>query len=219
MMKNKWLLAGLGLIIIIGLYFWLGYKKVEYSEMADGPHLRGNPEASVVLVEYSDFQCPACGNASFLVKDLLDKYQDQIRFEYRHFPLTSIHPYAFRAAEAAECAADQGKFWELHDQIFLNQDKLRKKDLIVYAAGIEGLDSEIWQDCLASGAKSNRVKEDLNEANQLGYNSTPTFVLNGQKITNYNDLPSRIEGLLQPLIPLQQATSSQSYFRNVKFSS
>ena len=218
-MKNKWLIIVIALIIIVALYFLFGGKKAEYSEIAEGRHLRANPEASVVLVEYGDFQCPACGSAAFLINDLLEEYAGQIRFEYRHLPLTTIHPYAFRAAEASECAADQGKFWELYDQMYLNQKNLKKSDLIDYAAGIEGLDSELWQDCLDSRAKSGRVKEDLNEAGQLGYTSTPTFVLNGQKVANYGELPEKIKSLLEPLVPLQSATSSQSYFQNVQFSS
>lgn len=211
-MKNKWFYIIGGLIIVTVLYYiFLGSKSVEYSEISDGPHLAGNPEASVVLVEFSDFQCPACGDASFLAKDLLKEYGDKLRFEYRHFPLVGIHPYAYRAAVAAECAADQDKFWEYHDLLFLNQDKLKKNDLQSYAFRINGLDNEIWLDCLNSGTKEVRVNEDLQEAENMGFDSTPTFVLNGQKVENYLELSEKIKSLLEPLIPLKQSTSSQSY--------
>ncbi len=218
-MKNKWLLL-LALIIVITVYFvFFSSEKVEYSELIDGPHLRGNPEASIVLVEYCDFHQSACGSASYLAKELLEQFQDNLGLEYRHFISTTVNTQTTRAAEASECAADQNKFWEYHDILFLNQDNFSKKDLNKYALKIDGLDLEIWQDCLESGVKSIRVKEDIEEAKQLGYNLTPTFVLNGQMITDYQSLSKKIQSLLEPLIPLQEeATPTQSYLRDVRFS-
>jgi len=219
-MKKKYFWPGLVVVILVLGYFMVrGLQKPEYTEITDGPHLQGNPESSVVLVEYSDFQCPACASAMLMVKRLLEDYGDKIRFEYRNFPLTSSHRYAYRAAEAAECAADQGKFWEYHDQLFINQDHLGNKDLLLYAGETEDLDVELWQDCFASRAKSKRVKEDLDEALKRGYSFTPTFLLNGQIIASWSEVPDKVKGLVEPMIPLQNATSSQSYFGNVKFSS
>lgn len=216
-MKKYWFIIPI-IILLVVVYYFAAAKKAEYAEMKDEPHLLGNPSSSVVLVEYSDFQCPACGLATSLVKEVVEKYQDKIKFEYRHFPLTTIHKYAFRAAEAAECAADQSKFWEYHDKLFLNQDNLTKSDLLLYAKEINGLDGELFGDCLESGVKKKRVNEDLEEANRLGLNSTPTFFLNGQKVDDWQRLMEMVQGLVEPLVPLQNATSTSSSF-NVQFSS
>ena len=216
-MKKYWFII-LIIILLVIVYYFATARKVEYSEMKDEPHLKGNPEASVVLVEFSDFQCPACGAAAPLVKEVVEKYQDKMKFEYRHFPLTTIHQYAFRSAEASECAADQGKFWEYHDKLFFNQDNLKKSNLLLYAQETEGIDAELFKDCLASGVKKKRVNEDLDEARRLGLNSTPTFFLNSQKVDDWQRLMEMVEGLIEPLVPLQNATSTTSSF-NIQFSS
>ncbi len=204
--KYLWLIGPLVVLVILAVWFF-NREKVEYAELKDEPHLKGSAEASVVLVEFSDFQCPACGAAFSLVKDLLEKYQDKIKFEYRHFPLKQ-HVYAFRAAEASECAADQGKFWEYHDLLFANQAALTKKDLSAYASRVSGLDVELWSDCLTAGAKVKRVEEDLTEAEKQGYNFTPTFILNNQPVEDWGSLPEQVQSLLEPLAPFRQSTST-----------
>jgi len=120
MKKYFWLV--IILVIAAGYLIFNRSKTAEYAELSTDRPVRGNPEASVVLVEFSDFQCPACGAAQSVVKEVLDKYSDKIRFEYHHFPLTSIHRYAYRAAEAAECAGDQKKFWE-NQELLLQPQK------------------------------------------------------------------------------------------------
>ncbi len=205
--KYWWAIALVALFIVLYSVFFSG-SKVEYAELNIDPHLQGNPESSVVLVEFSDFQCPACGLAFPLVKDILAKYGDKIKFQYRHLPLTSLHQYAYRSAEASECAADQGKFWEYHDLLFDNQKSLTRADLKLYAQRVEGLDVELWQDCLSSGVKRKIVDADLDEAKKQGYNSTPTFLLNGQRVSDWSLLPQIVQQMIEPLVPLRQATST-----------
>ncbi|MFA6304442.1 MAG: thioredoxin domain-containing protein [Patescibacteria group bacterium] len=206
--KYWWILATVAVILIVYFVFFSG-PKVEYAELNTDPHIFGNPEASVVLTEFSDFQCPACGLAYTTVKVLMNHYADKIKFQYRHFPLSSIHPYAFKAAVASECASDQGKFWEYHDLLFVNQQALTKADLLAYAGKVEGLDVALWQDCLASGVKEARVQTDIATAKKEGYNSTPTFILNGQKVADWGTLPEMVQALIEPLVPLKQSDSTK----------
>lgn len=206
--KKYWWAAALAALLIVLYFAFFSGPKVEYAEQNTELHIKGNAEASVVLVEWSDFQCPACGLAFPIVEEVLAKYGDKIKFQYRHLPLTSIHPYAYRAAEASECAADQGQFWEYHDLLFDNQKSLTRSDLKLYAARIEGLDAELWQDCLSSGVKRKMVDADLAEAKKQNYNSTPTFLLNGQKVNDWSALPQLVQAMIEPLAPLRQATST-----------
>ncbi len=148
---------------------------------------RGVATSSVTVVEFSDFQCPACQSAEATVNDLLAQYGGSVRFEYRHFPLTSIHRFAFAAAVASECAADQGKFWEYHDKLFREQPNFSKKDLIGYAESL-GLDVEPFTACLASDDPAGRVKDDAAEAARRGLQGTPTFFINGQQVGDWSQL-------------------------------
>lgn len=201
--KWWWVAAGLAVLLVIILIISSG-NQAEYAEIGDSAHLKGSPEASVSLVEFSDFQCPACGKAFKAVQDITQEFGDKIKFEYKHFPLTSIHRYAYQAATASECAADQGKFWEYHDLLFLNQASLSKSDLFGHASQVEGLDAELFGDCLNSGVKEKYVDQDLALAQRQGYNSTPTFILNGQKVDDWGQLANLIRALLEPLTPQPQ---------------
>src|SRR4051812_7467695 len=98
--------------------------------VTDRDHQRGPARASVTLVEYGDFQCPFCGRAFYVLRDLEDRFQADVRFVYRHFPLTEIHPLALIAAEASEAAADQDRFWEMHDTLYQNQPGLQPAELV-----------------------------------------------------------------------------------------
>jgi Na+/H+ antiporter NhaA len=144
----------------------------------DGDHVRGPGNASVTLVEYGDFQCPYCGQAEPVVRQLLG--DADLRFVWRNLPLSDVHPQAELAAEAAEAAAAQGHFWEMHDLLLDHQDKLRIMDLIRYAGQL-GLDQERFHDDLVEHVYANRVAEHVDSADQSGVSGTPTFFINGQR--------------------------------------
>lgn len=157
-------------------------------------HLRGNPRAGTSLVEYGDYQCPYCGRAHFIVKKLLQVMSDQVRFAYRHFPLTQAHPRALRAAEAAEAAGSQGQFWPMYDLLFENQDALEEDDLIRYA-GVIGLDVKAFADDLARHRDVDRIKRDFVSGARSGVNGTPTFFIDGFRFDGSWDLDSLVAAL------------------------
>ena len=146
--------------------------------VSERDHIRGPKNAPVTLVEYGDYECPYCGRAHFIVKELQQLTGDLMRFVYRHFPLTSVHPHAEQAAEAAEAAGAQGKFWEMHDHLFEHQQALDRKHLIEYAANL-GLDVPRFSHELAEHAYVAKIREDLLSGIQSGVNGTPTFLING----------------------------------------
>jgi Na+/H+ antiporter NhaA len=141
-------------------------------------HIRGPATASVTMVEYGDFQCPNCGQAEAVVRDLLA--DDDIRYVWRHLPLTDVHPQAELAAEASEAAAAQGKFWEMHDLLLTRQDRLRATDLLQYADEL-GLDRDQFHDQLKRHVFAGRVAQDVESADLSGVSGTPTFFINGQR--------------------------------------
>jgi len=148
---------------------------------AEDPIL-GNPDAKLSIVEYSDFECPFCGKAYWTVKLILDEYPDDVNLVYMNWPLPpGTHPFAQKAAEAAECANVQGKFAEYHDMLFENQDALAVEDLKQYAADIE-LDTDAFNSCLDSGAMADEVLADKEEGTNLGVTGTPTFFIGEQKV-------------------------------------
>jgi len=145
----------------------------------DNDHLRGPADAPVTLVEYGDFECPYCGQAEPVVRALLADFGD-LRYVWRHLPLTDVHPHAQLAAEAAEAAADQGAFWQFHDLLFTHQDALTGKDLVRYAGEL-GLDVDRFRDDLRRHAQAARVAEDVDSADLSVVAGTPTFFINGQR--------------------------------------
>lgn len=147
---------------------------------APGASFKGVENAPVTIVEFSDFQCALCAKARPLLQQLLDTYPKKIRIVYRHFPLAR-HPEARRAAEAAECAAAQGKFWEFHDQAFDNGSQLSEAKLKEIAGHLR-LDVEDFETCLGSGQARARLAKDLSDARNAEVRSTPTFFVNGRKI-------------------------------------
>ena len=142
-------------------------------------HIRGPIAAPVTVVEYGDFECPYCGQAEPVVRELLRDFVD-VRYVWRHLPLNDVHPNAQLAAEAAEAAADQGAFWELHDLLLANQDALRPDDLIGYAEQL-GLDVERFTNDLREHSGAARVAEDVDSADLSGVTGTPTFFINGRR--------------------------------------
>ncbi len=145
---------------------------------ADRDHIRGPADASVTIVEYGDFQCPYCGQAEPVVRDLLA--DADLRYVWRHLPLTDVHPQAQLAAEASEAAADQGAFWQLHDLLLARQGHLKISDLLAYAREL-GLDGERMHTEVMTRAHAERVAEDVESADLSGVSGTPTFFINGQR--------------------------------------
>ena len=143
---------------------------------AKGP-TRGPANAPVTVVEFSDFQCPFCGREFPVIERLMKEYDGKVKLVFRHFPL-DFHPFAEKAAEAAACAADQGKFWELHNKMFENQQKLAVDDLKGYAKSL-GVDAQKFDKCLDSGEKKALVEADQKAGTAAGVNGTPAFFVNG----------------------------------------
>jgi protein-disulfide isomerase len=159
--------------------------RVEVS--TEGAPIRGAADASVTVVEFSDFECPFCKQTHPTLKQLLELYPGRVRLAYRDFPLDSIHPQARRAAEAARCAQDQGKFWEYHDVLFTQSPQLALEDLRRYAGQV-GLDVTKFDGCVATGVHKAAVQRDLDEGNRLGITGTPAFFINGRTLTGAQPL-------------------------------
>ena len=143
-------------------------------------HIRGAVDAPVTVVEYGDFQCPYCGRAESVLRELLMSHGDDVTYVWRHLPLNDVHPWAQQAAEAAEAAAEQGKFWEMHDLLLDHQDALRLPDLLRYAEKI-GLDLERFRDDLRRHTGAPRIAEDVDSADLSGVSGTPSFFVNGRR--------------------------------------
>ena len=146
-------------------------------------HALGPDDAPVVLVEYGDYECPYCGRAHEILQDVLWQLRDRVRFVYRNYPLTDVHPRAQAAAEAAESVAahgGNGAFWDMHDILFENQDALEIDDLLGYADAA-GAGAEDVADDLSSGAQRARVRRDVESGEQSDVRGTPTFFVNGKR--------------------------------------
>jgi protein-disulfide isomerase len=143
-------------------------------------HAAGPDDAPVTLVEYGDYECPYCGMAHPIVKRAQRELGKQLRFVFRNFPLAESHPHARLAAQAAEAAAAQGKFWEMHDMLFEHQDGLEPEDLTGYAKSL-GLDTAKFARDLESGTYAKRVRDDFRSGVKSGVNGTPTFFVNGNR--------------------------------------
>ena len=146
----------------------------------DRDHIDGPADAPVTLVEYGDYECPYCGAAFPIVKRIQRQMGDRLRFVFRNFPITTSHAHAEAAAEAAEAAAIQGRFWEMHDRLYENQRNLAADDLRSHAESL-GLDLERFDDELAQHAHFERVREDFMSGVRSGVNGTPTFFINGMR--------------------------------------
>src|SRR5258706_10419693 len=143
-------------------------------------HIKGNTNAAITLVEYGDFECPDCGEAYYIIKDIQKVEGETLKFVFRHFPLSESHPHAKNAAWAAEAAGLQGKFWEMHDMIFENQDTLEDEDLINFVKELNLDIEKFLKDFLSQDVK-NKVEEDFLSGLKSGVNGTPTFYINGER--------------------------------------
>jgi len=202
--KHFWKIAALVVVILIGgsvVYSQQVAKKANVGVTVE-THVKGNPDASVTLVEYSDFQCPACAQFYPYVKEIMDEHGEEIRFEYRHFPLINIHPQAVPAARAAEAAGQQGKFWEMHDKLFEGQNTWGKSSnptgfFRQYAEEL-GLDMETFNRHLNSSTLETAIMSGFNDARDRGFTGTPTFMLNDEvmEFTTFDEFRAQIEAAI-----------------------
>jgi protein-disulfide isomerase len=175
-------------LVVLAVIVYLGFvlfDKPDYDDPGTEKPVFGSADSPVQIIEFSDLQCPACKSAHPTVQRLKDTYGDQIGFQYYHFPLRPIHSFAQKAAEATECANDQGAFWEFIDAAFANSPDLRKSNLNAIAGQL-GLDTELFEACLASGEKFDEVDKDYDYGVQSGVTGTPTFFINGQKLGSWD---------------------------------
>jgi formate-nitrite transporter family protein len=150
-------------------------------------HVQGPADAAVTLVEYGDYECPYCGAAYPIIKQVQARMGERLRFVFRNFPIATSHPHAEEAAEAAEAAAAQGRFWEMHDLLYENQKRLRDSDLRGYAELLE-LDIDSFDRDLAEHVHAARVHEDFMSGVRSGVNGTPTFYIDGVRYDDSYDL-------------------------------
>lgn len=204
-MKNPWIIIGIIALVLFGGAFW--YASISAEQNNEGveviSHIKGNPDATVTLVEYSDLQCPAC--AAFLpaVNEALELYGDSIKFEYRHFPLP-IHPHAIDAAMAAEAAGQQDAFYEYHDLLFENQQvwssaAAPRVQFLGYAEEL-GLDMDMFRRHLNASILRDHINSQFVEGRERGITGTPTFFLNGNRmqITTYQEFLDQIGAAVDP---------------------
>ncbi|MGZ6141449.1 MAG: thioredoxin domain-containing protein [Myxococcaceae bacterium] len=163
------------------------YRAPKVEVAAEGPS-RGPANAPVTIVEFSDFQCPYCSRAEGVVTQVLDLYKDKVRLVYRDYPLP-FHENAVKAAEAAHCAGDQGKYWEMHGKLFANQASLDPKALKAHARDLK-LDGSKFDKCLDSGEKAKVVEASRKAGEEAGVNGTPAFFVNGRMISGAQPLES-----------------------------
>lgn len=162
--------------------------------VSERDHVYGPANAPVTLVEYGDFECPYCAAAHLIVIQIQEAMGDQLRFAFRHFPLTQIHPHAQAAAEASEAAAAQGHFWEMHHLLYENQPMLGPVSLVRYAEQL-GLDADRFVHELEEGVYRERVHEDFMGGVRSGVNGTPAFFINGVRYDGSWDIPPLLEAL------------------------
>ena len=160
----------------------------------DKDHVVGEGNATVTLVEYGDFECPYCGQAHPVVEEVRKIEGNKLKFVFRNFPLSQVHPHANRAAYAAEAAAKQGKFWEMHDLLFDNQFAFEDSDLTTYAQNLD-LDMRQFAEDMRSEEIAKKVKDDFLSGVNSGVNGTPTFFINGTRF----DQPSEVEFLREAI--------------------
>ncbi|MBI1818845.1 MAG: DsbA family protein [Nitrospirae bacterium] len=190
---NRIFMGLLVLFFIIGVVYSIkSIRPVNLLESGNHP-FKGNSAAKVIVSEFSDFQCPACKGAEVNMKKLLADYPDKIKLVFYHYPLSANHPWAMLAAEASECANDQGQFWPLHDLLYDRQeiwskDSAPSKLFKGYAAEL-GIKAEPFNTCLDQGKKKSVIAEDQGQGDALQIQSTPTIFINQQRIIGGNSYP------------------------------
>lgn len=210
--------AVIGFVIMLVMYVNKGeeieYDKdiVDYEEyekepvvkevdmkLTDNDQIKGSKDGSVTIIDYSDYQCPYCASFNSTMKRVVDEYDGKVKWVRRHFPLDSIHKYARGAAEAAECAGDQGKFWEYSDELFENQSKINDSLYAELAEGLE-LNMDDFDKCIDSGKYKDKVNNDYKGGAMNGVSGTPAIFINGEPVKGgalpYEELKDVINELL-----------------------
>ncbi len=196
------IVAVVAVLIVVSQYKSANKPVATEALLRSDSHAAGPEDAPVTLVEFGDFQCPACASAEPMVKQLRTEFADNLRFVFRNFPLVSLHPNATRAAEAAEAAAEQGKFWEMHDLLYEQQTVWAgmsnpSEQFKAYAKQL-GLDESKFAQDSSDAEVTGRVSRDFSDGGVLGVNATPTFYINGQKVENatYDAMKQQIEDII-----------------------
>lgn len=185
--------------------------------VTSGDHIKGSIDAPAMLVEYSDFQCPACRSAAPIVKQVSDELGDQLAVVYRHFPLRQIHPHAQLAGQAAYAAGKQGKFWEMHDELFATQSawtntKDAEQFFVNLAIELE-LDETVFRTDMNSSAAKDKVNADYTSGNTSGVRGTPTFFLNGKQLDGIGS-PETLKSLILSEIGSAESTTETNSDEN-----
>lgn len=188
MQKNTIIIFIVSLVLLVGgaMIFTNFSGSANNDTVVLAEKVKGNPESAVVLEDFSDFQCPACASFEPVINNILDEYGDQLRFEYHHFPLITIHQNAELAARASEAAGIQGKFWEMHDVLFERQASWSssinpRQQFIGYAEEL-GLDGDLFARHLNNGQVKEAVQAGMRDGRDRGITGTPSFYLNGEKM-------------------------------------
>ncbi|MEZ4195227.1 MAG: thioredoxin domain-containing protein [Candidatus Paceibacterota bacterium] len=213
-MKNPWVIVLILAVVLIGVSVWYSNSVSESNNegVAFTPHIKGNPESAVKLVEYSDFQCPACQAMTPILEEVLSEYGDQISFEYKHFPLP-MHSMAETAARAAEAAGQQGAFFEYHDLLFINQKSWSGSPnalgMFTQYAKELGLDLDKFKQHMNSSLVREKIKSEKNEGLEKGVTGTPSIFLNGTKMSfsTYEDFKAQVESALNPEVKFDLETN------------
>ena len=192
MSKQFWAVIAVIVLVLVGVFAFTGNKSDTKTNAQPTNHVEGQGQSGVTLTEYGDYECPFCGQYYPTVKQIEQQYDNLIHFQFRNFPLTSLHPNAFAGARAAEAADLQGKFWQMHDALYENQDPNGKSgwvassdpldDYFVNFAKQIGLNIDQFKTDFASDKVNAIVNADLNQANKLGLTGTPTFFLDGKQV-------------------------------------
>lgn len=181
------IILGAVILLMAGAFWYASYAGSKANEgVVITEHIKGPQNPKVTLTEYADFQCPACGQFYPVVKGILEQYGDEMAFEFKHFPLVSIHPYAMSAAKAAEAAGQQGKFFEMYAKLFENQDAWSKSAtpqvfFTEYAQEL-GLNIDLFKQHMRATMLQEHIESQFNEARDLGLTGTPSFYLNGARL-------------------------------------
>lgn len=149
----------------------------------DSENIEGSLDAKVTIVEYGDYQCPACSVASGIVNQIMEEYKGKVKLIYRHFPLPQ-HPFAFKAAISAECAGEQGKFWDMHKALYADQAGINS-DNLKYAEKV-GLDIQKYTECINNSGYADKIRKNMKQGENDNLSFTPTFIVNGKKLDSFN---------------------------------